>query len=81
MKKSREKVGGRKDRRKKILIFNVNWLGDVIFSSPFIRAVREAYPDSYIACAAPPRCREILESNTRINELIVFDEKGSENTR
>jgi len=78
MKKSQEKVLGRKDRRKKILIFNVNWLGDVIFSSPFIRAVREAFPDSYIACAAPPRCKEILESNTRINELIIFDEKGSE---
>ncbi len=63
-----------KDDRKKILIFNVNWLGDIIFSSPFIRAVRETFPESYIACAAPPRCKEILETNTRINELIVFDE-------
>lgn len=66
-----------KTSRKKILIINVNWLGDVVFSTPFIRAVREAYPDSYIACAAVPRCREILEANSRINELILFDEDGS----
>lgn len=69
-----------KNPRKKILIFNVNWLGDVIFSSSFIRAVRETFPDSYITCAVPPRCRETLEANTRINELTLFDESGSEKT-
>lgn len=67
-------------KRKKILIFNVNWLGDIIFSSPFIRAVRETFPDSYIACAIPPRCKDILETNPRINELIIFDESGPEKT-
>ena len=66
------------ENRKKILIFNVNWLGDVVFSSPFIRAVRDTLPDSYIVCAVPPRCKEILEANTRINEIIVFDEGGPE---
>lgn len=70
----------RKDIRKKILIFNVNWLGDLIFSSPFIRTIREIFPDSYIACAVPPRCKEILRTNSRINELIIFDENGSEKT-
>ena len=67
-----------KDSRKRILIINVNWLGDVIFSSPFIRAIREAYPDSYIACVTPPRCRDILTANSRLNELIVLDENGAE---
>ena len=66
--------------KKKILIFNVNWLGDIIFTSPFIRAIRGAFPDSYIACAVPPRCREILDSNIRINKVIIFDEKGAEKT-
>ncbi len=65
-----------KTKRKKILIINVNWLGDVIFSTPFIRAVRETYPESYIACVVVPRCREILEANSRINELITFNENG-----
>ncbi len=67
-----------KASRKKILIINVNWLGDVIFSTPFIRAVREAYQDSYIAVMIVPRCREVLETNSRINDLILFDEDGCE---
>lgn len=58
----------------KILIINVNWLGDVIFTTPFIRAVREANPESYIACLLHPRCREMLESNPRVNEIIIYDE-------
>ncbi|UCD55401.1 MAG: lipopolysaccharide heptosyltransferase II [Candidatus Omnitrophota bacterium] len=61
---------------KRILIVEVNWLGDVLFSTPLIRAVREKFKDAYIACMVVPRCREILEYNPRIDEIIVYDEKG-----
>lgn len=61
---------------KKILIVNVNWLGDVLFSTPFIRAVRKKYPDAYISCMIVPRCREILEGNPYLDELIIYDEEG-----
>jgi lipopolysaccharide heptosyltransferase II len=60
---------------KRILVFNVNWLGDVLFTTAAIRALRKQYPDSYIACVAPQRCREILELNPHINEIIAFDER------
>lgn len=62
---------------KKILIVNVNWLGDVIFSTPFIKALREANPDSYIACLIHPRCADILKDNPRVNEIIIYDEEGA----
>ncbi len=61
---------------KKILIVNVNWIGDVLFSTPFIRAIREKYSESYIACLLHPRCREMLESTPRLNEIIIYDEEG-----
>lgn len=61
---------------KRILIVEVNWLGDVLFSTPFIKAVREKFKDAYIACMVVPRCREILEYNPRIDEIIIYDEKG-----
>lgn len=61
----------------RILIVNVNWIGDVIFSTPFIKAVREAHPDSYVACLLHPRCVDILKDNPRIDEIIVYDEEGS----
>jgi len=61
---------------KRILIFNVNWLGDVLFSTATIRNIRYNYPQSFIACVIPPRCLAILEGNENLNEIIVFDEAG-----
>src|SRR5512137_1898196 len=61
--------------RKRILIFNVNWVGDVLFSTAFIRNLRYNFPDSYIACCIPPRCADVLEGNPYLNEVIIFDEK------
>ncbi len=60
---------------KRILIVNVNWLGDTLFVTPFIRAIRDSYPDSYIAILTHPRCEDILERNSSINEIILFNEK------
>jgi heptosyltransferase II len=60
---------------KRILIFNVNWLGDVLFSSATIRNIRRNYPDSYIACVIPSRCYSILKDNPYLDEVIIFDEK------
>jgi lipopolysaccharide heptosyltransferase II len=60
---------------KRILIVNVNWLGDTLFATPFIRALREKYPKAYIAILTHPRCYEILEGNININEIIIYDEK------
>ncbi len=65
-----------KEKLKKILIVNVNWIGDVLFSTPAIRALRRHFPDAHIACMVVPRCREVLELNPNINELIIYDEKG-----
>ncbi len=61
---------------KKILVVNVNWLGDVIFSSPVFKALKTAYPQSQISCLTVPRVREILESIPGIDEIIVYDEQG-----
>jgi len=68
---------GQAGERKRILIISVNWIGDVIFTTPFIKAVRDAYPDSYIACLIHPRCREMIESNPRLNEIMIYDEEGA----
>jgi len=62
--------------KKKILIVSVNWIGDVLFTTPFIRAVREANPDSHIACLIHPRCVEMLDANPKVDELILYDEEG-----
>jgi heptosyltransferase-2 len=64
------------DDHKRILIFNVNWLGDVLFSTATIRNIRANYPEDFIACVIPPRCLPVLEGNIHLDEIIIFDEKG-----
>jgi lipopolysaccharide heptosyltransferase II len=64
-----------KEAHKKILIFNVNWLGDVLFSTATLRNIRRNYPDSFIACVIPSRCYPILKGNPHLDEIIIFDEK------
>jgi lipopolysaccharide heptosyltransferase II len=64
-----------KVRGERILIFNVNWVGDVLFSSATIRNIRRNYPDSFIACAIPSRCYPVLKGNPYLDEIIIFDEK------
>jgi len=60
----------------RILVVNVNWVGDVIFSAPIFKSLRMAYPNAKICCLAVPRVKEILESITQIDEIIIYDEKG-----
>lgn len=64
----------KRDAAKRILIVNVNWLGDVLFTTAFIKAVRRTFPTSFIACLVMPRCRELLENNPNINEVIIYDQ-------
>lgn len=59
-----------------ILVINVNWLGDVVFSSPVFKALKVAYPNAKISCLGVPRVRDVLESIEGIDEVIVYDEKG-----
>jgi len=60
---------------KRILIFNVNWLGDVLFSTATIRNIRLNFPESFIACIIPSRCYQILKGNPYLDEIIIYDEK------
>lgn len=62
----------------KILVVNINWLGDAVFSTPVFAALKFAYPDAYVACLCVPRVREVLRYCPHIDEIIVYDEKGKD---
>jgi len=59
----------------RILLFNVNWLGDVLFSTAVIRSIRRNFPSSFFACIVPSRCYSLLKDNPHLDEIIVYDEK------
>jgi len=60
--------------QEKILIVEVNWLGDILFSTPAVRALRRDHPRAYLAVLVVPRGKQVLAGNPYIDELIVFDE-------
>jgi len=60
---------------KNILVVNVNWHGDVIFSTPVFKALKDFYPGAKISCLAVPRVHDVLAMNPLIDEIIALDEK------
>lgn len=63
---------------KKILIVNVNWLGDIIFSTPVFKALKREYPQAVITCLGVPRVREVLECAPGVDHVLVYDEEGKD---
>jgi heptosyltransferase II len=61
----------------RILVVNINWLGDAIFSTPVFSALKRAYPKARISCLCVPRVREVLRHCQDIDELIVYNEDGT----
>jgi heptosyltransferase-2 len=62
---------------KRILITRTDRIGDVILSTPVFKAVREEYPDSYIAVMVRPYTSECVEGNPYINETIIYEKRGA----
>ncbi len=58
----------------KILIVNVNWLGDVLFSSAVFQTIKNKRSDVWLSCLAHPRVKEILEMIPGLDEIIIYDE-------
>ena len=63
---------------KKIIIVRMDRIGDVVLSTPAIKAVRNAYPDSHIAVLVRPYAREVVDGNPYIDEVITYDKSARE---
>lgn len=59
----------------KILMVRLDKIGDVLLSTPAIKAVRDAYPDSHIAFMVQPYAKDIVEGNPYLNEVICYNKK------
>lgn len=55
----------------RILIVRLSAIGDIVFASPIIAALRRAYPDAHIAWLVQPECVALLEHHPDLNETIV----------
>src|SRR3972149_8547150 len=56
---------------KRFLVISTTGLGDTLWATPAIKALRETYPSAYIAVLTSPPGKEVLALNRRIDELFV----------
>ena len=55
----------------KILLVRLRLLGDVIFTTPLLRALRRKFPDAVLSYAVEPMAAGVLRGNPHLDEIIV----------
>ncbi|MFA5072412.1 MAG: lipopolysaccharide heptosyltransferase II [Nitrospirota bacterium] len=62
-----------KPEQKKILVMRYRFIGDTILTIPFLRNLRRAEPDAYIAWMVAPGSSDIIKNIPYVDELIYWD--------
>jgi len=57
----------------RILIINPFGIGDVLFTTPLVRAVRQVFPKSFIGYVCNRRTEQILRENPQLDELYIYE--------
>jgi len=60
----------------RILISEIHNIGDVVFITPAIEAVRNRFPGAYIAAFVQDSTQAILQHNPNLDEIVTYESKG-----
>lgn len=58
-----------------IVIYSTTALGDFMFNTPAIRAVRQRYPDAYITLVAHKKNQELVDNGIYYDRVVYWDNK------
>lgn len=56
----------------RILILRMGPLGETLLTTPVIRALRQRFPDAYIAYMVAPGREDLIAENPNLNEVITY---------
>lgn len=59
----------------KILVIQLRRIGDIILTTPSVRALKKALPEAVIDYLCEPMGKMVLEGNPYLNELLIYDKK------
>ena len=62
-----------KNKKIRLLIVSTTGLGDTLWATPAIRAIKKSFPNSYLAVLTSPIGHQVLLSNPYIDEFFVID--------
>jgi lipopolysaccharide heptosyltransferase II len=60
----------------RILLVRLRLIGDVVFTTPLIRALRRYRPDAHLAYIVEPAAAPVLHGNPHLNDLIVVPKRS-----
>ena len=60
---------------KKILVRSTNWIGDSVMTTPALRGIREAFPESEITLLAYPWVSDVFRYSPRVDHIFPFEKK------
>lgn len=59
----------------RILIVKLSSIGDVVHSLPTLKALRDTYPQAYIAWVVEEKSKDIVVGNPYLDEVIIFEKE------
>ncbi len=65
----------------KLLIVRLSSLGDILLTTPFIRALKKKYPHISIDFVLREQYRDLLIYNRHINKTIIYNQRKNEETK
>src|SRR5579862_8057588 len=60
----------------RILLIRLREIGDVVFTTPAVRALRRRFPDAHLTYIVEPAAAPIVELNPHLDEVIVAPRVG-----
>ncbi|MDI6839381.1 MAG: glycosyltransferase family 9 protein [bacterium] len=60
---------------KRILLIRIDRIGDVVLSTPALRALRERFPISHISILVSPKTQDLLLQSPYVDEVIPYNGK------
>ena len=60
----------------RILLVRLRLIGDVVFTTPLIGALRRTYPDAHMAYLVEPMAAPVVKGNPHLNEIIVLPRRS-----
>ena len=62
---------------KKILFIRIDRIGDIVMSTPALKAIKQAFPHSELTVLASPPNSPLVFNNPNIDHIVVYDRRGS----
>ena len=60
----------------KILLVRLRLIGDVVFTTPLVRALRRTYPDAHLTYVVEPMAAPIVRGNPHLDAVIVIPKRS-----